>query len=153
MPAAIQNPSSVVRVFATLQQQSGSGAVAMETVHSGTSLHQCWYSENVLIGQLFFGTSLPVPALLLTRVPGAVCARTAVLYIGAVSPAMVLRGPEHRVEGRQLAGRAVPSLASLHSLSHLEFPKSFSKLLIFVNNLVRGSRLLGAGRSLLFYRS
>lgn len=77
----MQNPSSMVWVFA-IQQQSGSRAVAAETMCSGTSVLRCWYLENVLISQLFFES--PFPFLLFLRpahpvqpVPGLRCCASA----------------------------------------------------------------------------
>lgn len=77
--------------------------------------------------------SLPVPALLLTSVPSIVCARTAGLRIGTVTLAMILQGPELPVESRQLAGWAIPSLASLYAVFHMlsclsRFPSCWSLL-------------------------
>ena len=75
MPADVQNPSSVVWVFAVQQQQSGSGVVAVETVHAETSLHQWLYLENVLIRQPFFESPFQfllcfLPVCLVQSVPG-----------------------------------------------------------------------------------
>lgn len=57
-------PISTVWAFSIQQQQSGSRAVAADSMHSWTSLHHWWYLENVLIVQPF-QISLPVPVFFL----------------------------------------------------------------------------------------
>lgn len=114
--------------------------MAAGSVHSQTSLHHWWCSENVLIIQ-FFQISLLVPTLFLP-----VCLAQSVPGHGAVCvwwPSTDPVRPRAPWAGWMAAGWATSTVSPLHSPSHAALPE-LPMLLIPIHSPIHDFRLMNS---------